>query len=86
MLSGKHEELAMRLTTFYGYRPQQPGALPAFIPVSGEFDSVEAAREVAISTATENPRFTNWCVRFEIEDDDGNIVSKWQKDEHANRT
>jgi hypothetical protein len=52
-----------------------------FVPISGEFDRVEDARRIAIAVATENPRFTEWCVGFEIEDDAGVIVSKWSKED-----
>jgi hypothetical protein len=54
-----------------------------FVPISGDFNSVADARQIAIATATDNPRFTSWCIAFEIEDETGKIVSKWTKGDHA---
>jgi hypothetical protein len=52
-----------------------------FVPISGDFASVDEARQIAIATATGNPRFSNWCVALEIEDQAGNIVAKWRRDD-----
>lgn len=69
----------MRLTTFYIHAPTQADASPGFVPISGEFESVDEARELAIATATTNPRFTGWCASFEIENDGGQVVSRWSQ-------
>lgn len=67
----------MRLTTFYLHAPSDPSATPAFVPIAGEWDSAEHAREIGIATATKNPCFVNWCIAFEIENEQGEIVSRW---------
>jgi hypothetical protein len=74
----------MRLVTFYLHSPSSADAQP-IVPISGEFKDISEAREIAIATATGNPRFASWCVGFEIENDAGEIVSSWTKDAHVQR-
>ena len=81
MLSAKQGGDTVRLTTFFFYAPSRPNVQPAFIPIVGEFERVNDAHAIALAMATKHRHFKDWCVAFEIEDDNGNIASKWSKDD-----
>lgn len=70
----------MRFTTFFLRTPARRDAQPNFIAIAGEFTRLEEAREIAINTATKHRDFMEWCVAFEIDDDDFETVSTWRKD------
>ncbi|WP_441280479.1 hypothetical protein [Tardiphaga sp. 862_B3_N1_1] len=67
----------MKLIIYYLRAASSPTAQADFTPISGDFTDVNEARHIAIATATKNPRFSSWCVGFEIEDARGKVVSKW---------
>jgi hypothetical protein len=49
--------------------------------VVGDFADVAEARQVAIDTATKNRFFAEWCVGFDLEDAEGNILWQWDKND-----
>ena len=63
----------MKLTIAY----QRSGAPPHALSLAGEFATVQHARELAIIEAQST--FGTWCVAFEIRDEDGIAVSRWEK-------
>jgi hypothetical protein len=67
----------MRMITYYLHAPSDDKSQPQFVPISGDFEHVDDAWRIAIAAATNNPRFNAWCVGFEIENENGQIVSKW---------
>ncbi len=75
----------MRLVTYFLHAPSMPGAVPAVVPISGDFERVSDAESAAIFSVTKNPRFKSWCVAFEIENEAGEIVAVWNV-ENASRS
>jgi hypothetical protein len=53
------------------------------VSVYGEFTDIAEARTIAIDTATKNPFFLGWCLAFDLEDANGTVVSRWDKDSNA---
>ena len=51
------------------------------LDVVGDFADVAEARQVAIDTATKNRFFAEWCVGFDLEDAEGNILWQWDKND-----
>lgn len=71
----------MKFTAVFHYgRPSVALALKS-IRVAGDFADVAEARQVAIDTATKNCFFAEWCVGFDLEDAEGNILSQWDKND-----
>jgi len=70
----------MNLTIFYLRAAKETKSQPVFVPISGDFDGVGDAKLCAIATATRNPNFREWCVAFDIQDRNGNIVADWKAD------
>ena len=75
----------MKFTTHFQHAPARPNAIPKSVPISGDFPSVAHAKRAAVSMATEDPNFTGWCVAFVIEDENGQQVAEWSKDQAQRR-
>lgn len=73
----------MRLTTYYIPSSANATGSPGFVPISGDYSSVDEAYDIAVGTAVKNPRFTSWCVAFDIENDGGEVVASWSQDDVA---
>jgi hypothetical protein len=63
--------------------PLATKATAGAVKVDGDFKNISEARATGIAVATDNPRFSEWCGAFEIEDVDGNVISKWGKGDNA---
>ena len=73
----------MRLTAVFHYGRPSSGPTSDSIRVAGDFADVAKARQVAIDTATKNRFFAGWCVGFDLEDPEGNILSQWDKNDRG---
>lgn len=66
-------------TIHYSHAPTRASSEPCSVPIGGMFRKVSEARQHALIVATAHPHFETWCVGFEIEAADGEIVSAWEK-------
>lgn len=73
----------MRLTAVFHYGRPSSAPTPDSIRVAGDFADIAKARQVAIDTATKNRFFAGWCVGFDLEDAEGNILSQWDKNDRG---
>jgi hypothetical protein len=71
----------MRVTAVFHYGRPSVALAPESIRVVGDFADVAEARQVAIDTATKNRFFAEWCVGFDLEDAEGNILWQWDKND-----
>ena len=70
----------MRFVNRYFHAPEKDNSVPASVPIWGEYETVSDARRHGVLVATLHPHFRPWCVTFNVEDANGEVVSDWAKD------
>jgi len=74
----------MKLTAVFHYGRPASGPTPESIRVSGDFADIAEGRKLAVETASKNRYFAEWCVGFDLEDTDGNILLQWDRNDRGN--